>query len=176
MDDVGINKNMIYIISGPPAAGKSTVSQKLAETLALSALIHGDSIHHMIISGHLAPWEDENQQDLKWVNTKSLTTNFIRRGFDVVIDDVAFPNRVDQLGKDMHSESIRIKYVILLAHETTLLQRDKERLYHMDERCLILLKEFQQHSSMSKHFLHTDSKTVEQLVASILQDSNFLYD
>jgi adenylylsulfate kinase-like enzyme len=39
------------IITGAPAAGKSTVSRLVAQTLARSARIDGDFVHQLIVSG-----------------------------------------------------------------------------------------------------------------------------
>jgi hypothetical protein len=47
--------NCVYIISGPPAVGKSNVSNELAYTYDKSAVIEGDMIYLMIRSGLVAP-------------------------------------------------------------------------------------------------------------------------
>ena len=48
-------ENCIYIISGPPGVGKSTVSKELAATFDKSAVIEGDMIYLMVKSGLVAP-------------------------------------------------------------------------------------------------------------------------
>ena len=40
--------NCVYIISGPPGVGKSSVSEELAYSFDKSAVIEGDSIYLMI--------------------------------------------------------------------------------------------------------------------------------
>ena len=52
-------ENCVYIISGPPGVGKSTVSKELAYSFDKSAVIEGDLIYLMIKGGIVAPWEDE---------------------------------------------------------------------------------------------------------------------
>lgn len=49
---------MVIIISGPPAAGKSSVAKALAKKFSKSAYISTDQIRDMIIGGNIAPWED----------------------------------------------------------------------------------------------------------------------
>ena len=52
-------ENCVYIISGPPGVGKSTVSKELAYSFNKSAVIEGDMIYLMIKSGLVAPWKDD---------------------------------------------------------------------------------------------------------------------
>ena len=77
-------ENCVYIISGPPGVGKSTVSKELAYSFDKSAVIEGDLIYLMIKGGLVTPWEDEGYyMDLFWDNIISLTNNFITRGISV---------------------------------------------------------------------------------------------
>ena len=78
--------NTVYVISGPPAVGKSTVSKIIADSLSSSALIHADQIYHMVVGGHLPPWKSDSQIVLMWDNILCLVSNFINSGVDVVVD------------------------------------------------------------------------------------------
>lgn len=162
---------MIYVISGPPAVGKSTVSKLIANSIPRSALISGDQVHHMIIGGHLAPWKDASQDNLTWKNIAELTKNFLDFGFDIVIDAVAFPSEVKYLKEEMGKRDVITKYVILLADKTSLLIRDGERMESMGERCLALLEEFCSLSPKPRNFLDTTSKSPEQIVGRIVGDN-----
>lgn len=42
--------NKLYIITGPAGVGKSTISNKLAESLSKSALIEGNTIYNSFIT------------------------------------------------------------------------------------------------------------------------------
>ena len=44
------NINKLYIITGPTGVGKSTISNKLAESLLKSVLIEGDTIYNFFIT------------------------------------------------------------------------------------------------------------------------------
>lgn len=163
--------NSIYIISGPPAVGKSTISKLIASMLSRSALISGDQVHHMIVGGHLAPWKDKEQDNLTWNNIVGLTKNFIDFGLDVVIDAVVFPGKVRYLKGAIGNRDVITKYVILLADKSSLLQRDDEREDSMGERCLVLLEEFSALNPKPRNYLDTTSKSPEQIVGEIVQDS-----
>ncbi|MCW6159090.1 MAG: AAA family ATPase [Thermoplasmatales archaeon] len=165
----------IYIISGPPAVGKSTISKLIANALPRSALISGDQVHHMIVGGHLPPWKDENQDNLTWENIAELTKNFLDFDLDVVIDAVVFPNKVKSLLDSIGRRNVISKYVILLADRSSLLQRDSERAESMGERCLILLEEFSSLKPKPRNYLDTSSKSPEQIVRMIMQDNPDFY-
>src|SRR5258706_15483689 len=83
----------VLLISGVPAAGKTTVSEIVARRLPRSALIHGDQIQNLVISGRRRPneeppFEADQQLRLRDRNMAALANNFVDGGFLTVIDDV----------------------------------------------------------------------------------------
>ena len=165
----------IYIISGPPAVGKSTISKLIANALPRSALISGDQVHHMIVGGDLPPWKDENQDNLTWQNITELTKKFLDFDLDVVIDAVVFPDKVKSLLDSIGRGNVISKYVILLADRSSLLQRDGERTESMGERCLVLLEEFSSLKPKPRNYLDTTLKSPEQIVRMIMQKNPDFY-
>lgn len=87
---------MVIIISGTPAAGKSSVSKKLATKFERSAYISVDLLRHMVVKGLVLPWEENahTQIELGEKNVMSITQNFLDAGFVVIIDDVMIDQRV----------------------------------------------------------------------------------
>lgn len=82
---------MILIITGPPAAGKSTVGPIIAGQLERCAVIDVDLVRAMVVQPHVAPWLSEeglSQLRLGAENASALARNFVNAGFDVVILDV----------------------------------------------------------------------------------------
>ena len=91
-------ENCVYIISGPPGVGKSSVSEELAYSFDKSAVIEGDSIYLMIKSGLVAPWEDDGYyMDLFWDNIISITNNLVDRDITVVIEYVIFEEQIKKI-------------------------------------------------------------------------------
>lgn len=91
-------ENCVYIISGPPGVGKSSVSKELAYTFDKSAVIEGDSIYLMIKSGLVAPWEDDGYyMDLFWDNVISITNNLLARDMTVIINYVLFEDQIKKM-------------------------------------------------------------------------------
>jgi hypothetical protein len=78
------------VLTGGPAAGKSTTGRLVAELRDRCAFIDVDDIRHLVVSGHLAPWEDnggQQQQMLGVENVCALVRNFALGGIESVVAD-----------------------------------------------------------------------------------------
>ncbi|MEV0827271.1 AAA family ATPase [Nonomuraea rubra] len=81
----------VLVLSGPPAAGKSTLGRRLASTRTRCAFIDVDDVRQLVVAGAAAPWEGaegRRQRRLSAVNACSLARNFVTAGMDVVVADV----------------------------------------------------------------------------------------
>jgi predicted kinase len=79
------------LITGAPAAGKSTVSGLVAQTLSRSALIDAYFISRLVVSGYVWPLgdpADEAAHQVRLLNTNlcALAVNFAEAGFTPVLD------------------------------------------------------------------------------------------
>ncbi len=83
----------VCLITGPAGAGKSSVSKELAHKFEKSAVIDVDYLYNMIVGGRVKPWmnnEDSSLQlELARNNACILATNFLEKGFNVIINKVA---------------------------------------------------------------------------------------
>jgi cytidylate kinase len=52
----------LIVVTGPPGAGKSSVSEHLANAFNPSALVAGDSFFAMIKQGYILPWLPESRR------------------------------------------------------------------------------------------------------------------
>jgi predicted kinase len=78
------------LLTGPPAAGKSTTALALARLAPLGAMIDVDDLRHLVVSGHAAPWEGDSgrvQQELGVGNACELARRFQAAGVEVVMAD-----------------------------------------------------------------------------------------
>lgn len=85
------------LVTGAPGAGKSTVSRLVAEALTRSALLRGDFVSRLVVSGHvwaLGEPADEAARQTRLCNDNlvSLARNLRGGGFTPVIDWVV-PDR-----------------------------------------------------------------------------------
>ncbi|HYO32561.1 MAG TPA: phosphotransferase [Nocardioidaceae bacterium] len=106
------------IITGPPAAGKTTVSRLVAQGLRRSARLDGDVINELIVSGRvwaLGEPADEAAHQVRLCNENlcALAANFADYGFTPVIDSV-IPDRT-QLDFFMDALSPRRVLLVVLA-------------------------------------------------------------
>lgn len=105
------------IITGAPAAGKSTVSRLVAQRLARSALLDGDQIDQLIVKGRV--WglgepadEAARQVRLGTKNICALASNFADAGFTPVIGSL-IPNR-ERLDLFLRALSPRLVLLVVL--------------------------------------------------------------
>ncbi|GAA1854169.1 AAA family ATPase [Microlunatus capsulatus] len=79
------------LLTGPPAAGKSTTARALAASLPLAAVVDVDDVRHLVVAGHAAPWDGDRgrlQQDVGVDNACDLARRFVAAGIAVVLADV----------------------------------------------------------------------------------------
>ena len=169
-------ENCIYIISGPPGVGKSTVSKELAATFDKSAVIEGDMIYLMVKSGLVAPWEDDGYyMDLFWDNIISITANLIDRDITVIIEYVIFEEQIKKIKEFLKTKQIKLKYCVLLAEEQTLKERDLsrpkiERTGHLSIKSR---NEFLSKNINQNHLLYTDHLDIKETVNRIKSSDKF---
>ncbi|TDE42612.1 hypothetical protein E1295_27495 [Nonomuraea mesophila] len=88
--DVRSAGRRVLVLSGPPAAGKSTLGRRVASTPDRCAFIDVDDVRQLVLAGMAAPWdgaEGRRQRRLSAVNACGLAGNFVAAGMDVVIAD-----------------------------------------------------------------------------------------
>ncbi|NBD24465.1 AAA family ATPase [Paenibacillus glycinis] len=172
-------KPILYLISGPPGAGKSTTSRAIAERLGRSAMIDGDDIYHLVVSGNRSPWESPFHVGLMWRNIAALARHFADAGHDVVINYVIFRADIERFKAELGDGWLRrvtLKFILLTAAEEELRRRDAERTpeLRMGERCGIVLRELlADHGADAGHRLDTTALALEQAVEEIIGGARF---
>lgn len=83
----------IYLISGIPGAGKSTVCDALCERFPRAMHVDVDELRHFVKAGYASPtesWSDETtlQFSLAHRSACDIARRYRERGFVVTIDDV----------------------------------------------------------------------------------------
>lgn len=169
-------ENCVYIISGPPGVGKSSVSNALAYTYHKSAVIEGDRIYLMIRSGLVAPWEDDGYyMDLFWDNIISLTKNLIDRDITVIIEYVIFEEQIQKIKEFLKARQIKLKYSVLLVEEQALRARDqsREERERTGDLSIKSRNEFLSKNINQDHLLYTDNLDIKETVNIIKSSDRF---
>ncbi len=164
----------LYLITGPAGVGKSTISKRIAELKPKSALIEGDDIYHQVVGSYIPAWKEGNHLSIFWELNELIIKKYLENGYDVIFNYIINEDNIKRLKEAF--KDYKIKYIVLLVTEETLLERDKLRPEdcRMNERCLVLLNNFLKANIDEKYKLYTDNKTVEETVDYIENNNRFI--
>ncbi|MFI7616216.1 AAA family ATPase [Nonomuraea terrae] len=157
----------ILALTGPPAAGKSTVGRRLASARPRCAFVDVDDVRQLVIAGAAAPWEGaegRRQRRLGALNAASLARNFAEAAIDVVIADVL---NADTLG--VYRAALAD---LLVVHLHASYERARERALtrpvHLTWDEFALLHREQEAMSGADAYLDTTDLTLRETVGRVL--------
>ena len=164
----------LYIITGPAGVGKSTISQKIAESKKKSALIEGDDIYHQVVGGYVQAWKEGNHLDTFWKICLSSIETYLKDGYDVIFNYIVNPENVELIKNKL--KNYTIKFIVLVVDEKKLLLRDKERPEdcQMKDRCIVLLNNFKNKNYNLNNILETSNLSVNETFNIIENDDRFI--
>jgi gluconate kinase len=167
------HEKTIYIISGPCGVGKSTVAKIIAQNVRQSAFIKGDDLLDMYEQGSEPPWDE--RLIIMWKNILSLTNNLIQHEFNVIIDTVV-EQELEWFCRHFAYTDVRIKYVVLRADDTILMERLNQRGDpYLIERSLFLLNQLENSVLNKPHLYDTTHKEPSEIANDILHRSDFFF-
>lgn len=163
----------IFLITGVMAAGKSTVSQTLAERLPRSVHVRGDTFRRFIVNGReemtqTPSPEAERQLRLRYELGATTARRYFEAGFNVVYQDV-------MLGEDVVFvagllRDLPLQVVVLCPSPEVVAQREATRgkTGYVDWTVPQLDASLRDETPRIGYWLDTSDLTVEQTVDRIL--------
>ena len=121
---------VVYLISGPMAAGKSTVAQRLAERYERGVHLEGDVFRRFIVSGRQdmtpdAAAEAHEQLRLRYRLAASTADAYFEAGFTVVVEDVIAGPWLGEYRTMIRSRPCHV--IVLLPSAETVATRESRR-------------------------------------------------
>jgi cytidylate kinase len=105
---------LLLVVSGPPGAGKSTVSRILAGKFERSVLVAGDAFFGFLSTGAIDPWlpAAHDQNNVVMRAAAAATARYVAGGYATVYDGVLGPWFLAEFAAEAAVDELH--YVILL--------------------------------------------------------------
>lgn len=159
----------VYLVSGIPGAGKTTVSRGLAMRFQRGVHLEGDVLGLLVVSGNVGPdgsAEGDRQMGIRRRNIRLLCDSFVRDGFVTVIDDVVVSPDVLDGYREL---AFPFRFVQLTPRLDVVERRDSERdkhWFHMFQHLDAQMRRWPE--PRPGLWLDTSDMDVEQTVQAIL--------
>jgi chloramphenicol 3-O-phosphotransferase len=119
----------IWLISGIPGAGKTSIARALCARYVKAIHIPVDDLREFVVAGHASPleWTEETTRQFALArgSTARMAADYSDEGFAVVIDDVVREEDVDQFTR--HLAGRPVTKVALIPSLDVALARNRDR-------------------------------------------------
>ena len=165
--------NTVWLISGIPGAGKTSVSRSLAERLPRAAHVEADLVRRMVVCGYLAPGEaplaeSDAQLELGAHNAALIADSFMATGFTPLVDDVVLRMQLARYRRVLSRWPIRL--VVLAPTVEVAIERDRQRSEkHVAARFSYLDDELRDQMRGLGLWLDTSELSVAETVVAIMR-------
>ena len=174
----------IYLLSGPPGAGKSSIATALMGRFARGVHVPADDLREWVVSGRSGPenWTEETERQFGLARTVAAHTArlYSEAGFAVAVADVLFPHDVEAHFDPLtpNNGGNILKVLLFPTRESTQMRNALRTNKSFDTRGLAPLIDtvydaMQERDWTGWHRLDTTAHTVEVTVDRILELSEW---
>jgi cytidylate kinase len=162
----------VIILTGPPAAGKTTVAALLAEGAGAPTVnLTTDLFYRAIRTGFVAPYEPAAQRQNEVVIEVIVGTvaTFARGGYDVVVDGIVGPWFLPPFRAAAERDRLAVSYIVLRPDLATTLARARERVGELTLVDAIsgMHGAFERLGDLEGHAIDTGGLDAEQTAAEV---------
>lgn len=165
--------NEVIILTGPPAAGKTTVAELLAAKASVPTVhLTTDLFYRSIRTGFVLPFlpEAHRQNEVVIEAIVGTVATFARGGYDVVVDGIVGPWFLPPFRALAERDRLSVSYVVLRPDLDTTLSRARERVGHelKDVGAITgLHRAFAELGDLEHHAIDTAGLNAEQTSAEV---------
>jgi hypothetical protein len=105
----------IFVITGPPGAGKSTISSAVVRSRPLSVHLEADVAFHWVVNGFVPPWlPGADRQNITVIRAVgAAAAQYAAGGYDVVVDGIIGPWLLAPFVEALGAETGDVRYAVL---------------------------------------------------------------
>jgi predicted ABC-type ATPase len=170
----------LVVVTGPPGAGKSSVSEHLVDRRTPSALVAGDAFFAMIRQGYILPWLPQSyHQNKVIIEAAGAAAGRLAGICFVVYDGVVGPWSLPRFGRAAGVPELH--YVVLMPPLDVCLERVRSRVDHGFRDLSVTRDMHEQFARARVDTRHLISEPEEppsdlaELIASQLDSGRFRY-
>ncbi|MEV7394042.1 MULTISPECIES: AAA family ATPase [unclassified Streptomyces] len=120
----------IYLLTGIPAAGKSTIAQLLAERLPNSVHVRGDLFRRMVVNGRADMTADPSDEAVRQLRlrhqlTAKVINAYFDAGFTVIAQDVILGDHLTEIVAQIGNRPLHV--IALIPGSEAIASRDAHR-------------------------------------------------
>jgi chloramphenicol 3-O-phosphotransferase len=162
-----VREQRVVVLNGPAGVGKTTTARALAGGVDSGACIHGDDLRDFIVTRR----EGSVRGGLGYRNGATIATNFIDAGYDLVVFEYVFesPGALEQFAT-AYAGGAPVHLYTLWAPLEVIRRRERARAGRrpLGKRLEECYRAIDGHLYELGQVIHTDSRTVDDVVAEIV--------
>ena len=169
----------VVVVTGIMAAGKSTVSQALAQRLPRSVHVRGDIFRRFVVNGYAAMSATPSEEALSHLRLRyrlaaSTTDAYVDAGFSVVVQDIVIGSMLTEFLDMIRTRPIGLVVLVPSAVEVARRETDRAKTGYTDFTPAELDRGLRESTPRIGLWLDSTNLSVDETVDAILENVDAL--